>query len=325
MMVICNANSVREQMNEAGSTRKPFLFGVNFELTQGFFIESPLEQHEILFDVAGKRNAAPTLFKHEKRFFHSYPMQENEYEQCFQIAYGGLRRGDSFLLNLTVPTRIEMDWTLKDVFFRSNSRYRLYVPESFVCFSPETFVKIIDGEILSYPMKGTISASVPHAEQIILADYKETAEHNTIVDLIRNDLNRVAREVWVKRFRYIDRLNTSNGEILQVSSEVAGRLPDNYFSRIGDIIFELLPAGSISGAPKPSTLDIIKRAEGQKRGFYTGVFGYFDGETLDSAVMIRFIEKQKDGFYFRSGGGITINSDMRSEYQEVLEKVYLPF
>ena len=96
-------------------------------------------------------------------------------------------------------------------------------------------------------------------------------------------------------------------------------------SRIGNIIFELLPAGSISGAPKPSTLDIIKRAEGQKRGFYTGVFGYFDGETLDSAVMIRFIEKQKDGFYFRSGGGITINSDMRSEYQEVLEKVYLPF
>ena len=174
-------------------------------------------------------------------------------------------------------------------------------------------------------MKGTIDARVLDAERVILEDYKERAEHYTIVDLIRNDLNRVAERVRVPRFRYIDRLGTSNGEILQVSSEVAGDLTGDCFSRLGDIVFGLLPAGSISGAPKPSTLNIIARAEKEPRGYYTGVFGYFDGEGFDSAVMIRFIEQRDGKFYFRSGGGITINSDREAEYKEVLEKVYLPF
>ena len=110
-----------------------------------------------------------------------------------------------------------------------------------------------------------------------------------------------------------------------MSSEVVGRLAGDYKSRLGDIVFGMLPAGSISGAPKPSTLDIISRAEREPRGFYTGVFGYFDGERLDSAVMIRYIERRDGRYYFRSGGGITINSDCRSEYEEVLAKVYLPF
>ena len=179
--------------------------------------------------------------------------------------------------------------------------------------------------ISSYPMKGTIDASVPDAERVILEDYKERSEHNTIVDLIRNDLNRVAERVDVKRFRYIDRLRVSRGEILQVSSEVTGRLTGDYYSRLGEIVFGMLPAGSISGAPKPSTLRIITQAERERRGFYTGVFGYFDGKKLDSAVMIRYIEVRDGRYYFRSGGGITINSDCRAEYEEVLAKVYLPF
>ena len=174
-------------------------------------------------------------------------------------------------------------------------------------------------------MKGTIDASVPDAERVILEDYKERSEHNTIVDLIRNDLNRVAERVDVKRFRYIDRLRVSRGEILQVSSEVTGRLTGDYYSRLGEIVFGMLPAGSISGAPKPSTLRIITQAERERRGFYTGVFGYFDGKKLDSAVMIRYIEVRDGWYYFRSGGGITINSDCRTEYEEVLAKVYLPF
>ena len=186
-------------------------------------------------------------------------------------------------------------------------------------------MRVGNGEISSFPMKGTIDASVPDAERVILEDYKERSEHNTIVDLIRNDLNRVSERVDVRRFRYIDRLRVSRGEILQVSSEVVGRLVGDYKSRLGDIVFGMLPAGSISGAPKPSTLDIISRAEREPRGFYTGVFGYFDGERLDSAVMIRYIERRDGRYYFRSGGGITINSDCRSEYEEVLAKVYLPF
>ena len=244
----------------------------------------------------------------------------------FEQVYHGLYHGDTFLINLTAKTPIDTNYSLDEIVKASTSTYAILLPERFVCFSPETFVKIdAQGCISSYPMKGTIDASLPHAEETILADYKETAEHHTIVDLIRSDLSRVATQVHVPRMRYIDRLKTSHGEILQVSSEVRGQLPPDYKQRLGDILFELLPAGSISGAPKPGTVRLIKNAEGEKRGYYCGIFGYFDGSILDTAVAIRFIENEDDHFYFRSGSGITINSDCDFEYNEINQKIYLPF
>jgi len=93
---------------------------------------------------------------------------------------------------------------------------------------------------------------------------------------------------------------------------------------LGNILARLLPAGSVSGAPKSRTLEIIRQTEGDKRGYYTGVFGIFDGESLDSGVMIRFIEKQGSKYFYRSGGGITTQSSSESEYQEAIDKVYVP-
>ena len=90
------------------------------------------------------------------------------------------------------------------------------------------------------------------------------------------------------------------------------------------MLAKLLPAGSISGAPKVKTVEVIQQAEQGKRGYYTGVFGYFDGENLDSAVAIRYIEQINGQFWFRSGGGITAKSQLKEEYQELLEKVYVP-
>ena len=173
-------------------------------------------------------------------------------------------------------------------------------------------------------MKGTISASRPDAENTLLTDAKEAAEHATIVDLIRNDLSQFARSVWVERYRYIDYLETSGGGLLQVSSEVAALLPGNWRDWLGTLMASLLPAGSISGAPKPKTVEIIRTAEGYDRGYYTGICGYFDGENLDSGVLIRFIENQHGQLVFKSGGGITARSDARAEYQEMIDKVYLP-
>ena len=92
--------------------------------------------------------------------------------------------------------------------------------DRFVVFSPEIFVRTRDGLIYSYPMKGTIDATLPDARRRILDDPKEAAEHATIVDLIRNDLSIVASEVCVPRYRYIDELRTHNGSLLQVSSEI---------------------------------------------------------------------------------------------------------
>ena len=312
-------------MNRAGASGSSFLFGVDFELTRGFFIESPLEQQNILFDVRGVSNVERAKINGEQKALVKNPIAFEEYERKFREVRKGLLRGDSFLSNLTVATEVETCWSLVEIFHQSHALYRLCIPENFVCFSPERFVLIEEGRISSNPMKGTIDASVPFAEEVILSEYKERSEHNTIVDLMRNDLNRVSEQVRLERFRYVDRLHTSNGDILQVSSEITGRLPEHYETFLGDIVFDLLPAGSISGAPKPATLRIISRAEGEKRGFYTGVFGLYDGKRLDTAVMIRFIEEKGRKRYFRSGGGITINSSCRSEYEEVLEKVYLPF
>lgn len=316
-----SAEEIREAMNNATESEEPFLFGIDYEMEEGFFIKNPLKEQQILWRVGEVTNATSIpLFKGS--FFRKYPIPYNEYLQKFNKVKNELRKGNSFLANLTVKTSIETDFSFEEIFHRANSKYAICVPDKFVCFSPETFVTIANGKIGSNPMKGTINGAVENAEQIILKDYKESAEHFTIVDFIRNDLSRVATGVTVEKLRYIDRLPTSGGEILQVSSLISGKTMHN---RLGDIIFSMLPAGSVSGAPKQSTLRILQDAEGEKRGFYCGVFGYFDGKKLDSAVLIRFIE-QKDGkLYFRSGGGITVNSNSLNEYEEVIEKIYLPF
>ena len=101
-------------------------------------------------------------------------------------------------------------------------------------------------------------------------------------------------------------------------------LTDDYASRLGEIVFTLLPAGSITGAPKEKTKEIIAQAETYDRGFYTGITGYFDGVNLDSAVMIRFIEQSDNQLFFKSGGGITCKSCAENEYNEMKQKVYVP-
>jgi para-aminobenzoate synthetase component 1 len=191
-------------------------------------------------------------------------------------------------------------------------------------FSPETFIQIKEGKIFAYPMKGTIDAEVENAATILLNDEKERAEHVTIVDLIRNDLSQVASQVQVTRFRYLDHIKTNSGSLLQASSEISGILPVDYYCHLGDIMVSLLPAGSICGAPKPKTIEIIQQAEEEERGYYTGVIGYFDGTNLDSGVMIRFIENVDGQYYYRSGGGITTQSKMEAEYQETIHKIYVP-
>lgn len=325
MKLYTNIDDIRLEMNEKGSANEPFLFGINYEMSEGFFVSNPLSKSDILFQIKGIGNKALDGSLTINADLNSNPIPYIDYQHKFDIVHKGLRRGDSFLTNLTIKTPIDTNISLLDIFNKSKAPYQLYMPDRFVCFSPERFVQIADGRISSNPMKGTIDAAIENAEQIILNDFKETAEHNTIVDLIRNDLSMVANNVRVERFRYIDRIKSRDKEILQVSSEIAGDLDSGYQPHLGDIIFKLLPAGSISGAPKAATVNLIRSAEGEDRGYYTGIFGYYDGTSLDSAVLIRFIERENGQMYFRSGGGITAYSKCEDEYQEVLNKIYFPF
>ncbi|MDR1501708.1 MAG: aminodeoxychorismate synthase component I [Prevotella sp.] len=323
-MLTKRVEDIQHKMNVYGKEKRPFLFAVNFDLTEGFILHNPLAQTEILFDVRGQGNSPVKKAIENDIQFSTNPLAYRAYKAKFDIVHQGLLKGYSYLTNLTIKTPISTNLSFPDIFAYSDAPYKLLLPGRFVCFSPERFVKISGRIISTNPMKGTIDASIPDAARIILNDYKETAEHNTIVDLLRNDLSIVADNVKVSRFRYIDRIKTNRTDILQVSSEITGRLQDDYADNFGDIIFGMLPAGSISGAPKPATLDIIREAESEPRGYYTGIFGYYDGKELDTAVMIRFIEEFDGRYYFRSGGGITAYSDCESEYKEVLSKIYLP-
>lgn len=318
---------VSDLMDKYSSMGLPFLFGFNYEMDSAFFIPEPEGQNEIKYKFGNgtncKRDILANLTDEGLKIISTD--QFEEYKSKFNIILNGLKRGDSYLANLTCRSKIMLSMEREEVLKSTHSPFALYIPGVFLCFSPERFVKIEDGIISSYPMKGTIDAALPDAENRILNDYKESCEHATIVDLIRNDLGIVSDEVWVERYRYIDKILTDRGEILQVSSDVRGRIKACYNNSYGQLVTSLLPAGSISGAPKKATVDLIAEAEVIPRGYYTGVAGLFDGRVLDSAVLIRFLEFANNGeTYYRSGGGITINSRADEEYSEMIKKIYLP-
>ncbi|MFT5885495.1 MAG: para-aminobenzoate synthetase component 1 [Arcticibacterium sp.] len=328
---------VFSEINKLGKSRTPFIFITDFDLNDPFVIPlHALDSEKIRYSMNDNfleyRNYLEDLSIPETSLkLQRRPLSFTRFERAFNIVWDNLKRGNSFLTNLTAESSVSSNWDLETVFQQCKSKYKLYWKDKFLCFSPETFVQIDEGgKISSFPMKGTIDADIQEAESIILDDAKEKYEHTTIVDLIRNDLSKVADKVWVERFRYLERINKEDGSaLLQVSSEVCGQLKADWKDRIGDILFDLLPAGSISGAPKPKTLEIIKEAEkltfeGGSRGYYTGVFGVFDGEKMNSAVMIRFIEQRGEKLVFKSGGGITFRSDAQKEFEELISKIYVP-
>ena len=322
------SKSFINRLNALGKQREPFLFIIDFDGLETSRI-IPFSELSYSKNIQFKVNDISNFWQrdellHKEVYLEKYPISYERYAKAFEYCLSELKYGNSYLLNLTFPTRIETNLTLQEIFDFSQAKYKLHIADKLVCFSPETFVQINNGIISSNPMKGTILADVEDAANLLLSNKKEYAEHATIVDLIRNDLNRVAKKVRVEQFRYLDYIQKHDGELIQVSSKVSGQLSENYHEHIGDILSKLLPAGSITGAPKRKTIEIIKTAEQYERGFYTGVFGYFDGQNLDSAVMIRFIENIGGQLYFKSGGGITSQSQPISEYQELIDKVYVP-
>jgi len=312
-------------MNALGLEQVPFLFDIEFEMNEiEIEEEDEFKNNNINFHIEGFREypVQPTSVKKPVQSF--IPFDYKAYEHGFNIVQNNIQHGNSYLLNLTYRSQIELNCKLEEIFNASSAKYRIFWKDRFVVFSPETFIKISEDKIYSYPMKGTIDVSEENALDKLLSDEKEIAEHYTIVDLIRNDLGRISSNVRVNKFRYVDKIRTNNKELYQTSSEISGELSKNWRADLGNMFFELLPAGSISGAPKQKTVEIIQEAESGPRGFYTGVFGYYDGKALDSGVMIRFIEKENDTFYYRSGGGITSKSDLESEYKELIQKIYVP-
>ena len=364
-----------DKINRLASQDESFLFVINYQGDKAFIRQlSDINPEECLFDFEGRGNSSNEMKNNSEKIaeisWQIAPPLYEDYERSFGIVKSNIMAGNSYLTNLTCKVPVSCNLSLEDIFHRAKGKYKLLlrrkrnqaedkvqqkkeeaqnkaykkediieeISNPFVCFSPETFVRIKNGRIYSYPMKGTLDASLPDAEKQLMEDRKEAAEHATIVDLIRNDLSRVAEDVRVDKYRYIDVLHTNKGDILQTSSEISGCLPEDYRNHLGEILDAQLPAGSITGAPKDKTMQIIHEAEGYDRGFYTGIMGIYDQGELNSAVMIRFVEEEASPsktekgknsevsreLYFKAGGDITSKSDCRKEYEEVIQKIYLP-
>ena len=318
---------IKEKLNKFGFEKEPFLFVLSYDLSK-FYIEKLSNlPSTIKFELNFKEHQKTKTVQENK--LEKIPLSFKEYKKKFDILQNEIKEGNSYLLNLTAKTKIKTALSLEDIYKNTQARFKLRFQnqnENFVCFSPERFVEIKKNKISTHPMKGTIDSSIINAQARILGDIKEMAEHTMVVDLLRNDLGIVGSKVRVDMFRYVEKINAGNKKLFQVSSKISANLQNNWHENIGDILTSLLPAGSITGTPKKKTIEILNKVEEYDRGFYTGIFGFFDGENLDSSVMIRFIEIDKKGeLFYKSGGGITCDSNVELEYQELLDKIYLPF
>lgn len=313
-----------QEMDTLSQNGKSFFFFVDFKVENILlYDEDALLKENIAVDFPKFKNTAPQKID-QILSLQSFPQSKSKYEIGFKKIKQNLKLGNSYLINYTCETPIESNFSLKEFFNLAKEKYKVCKGDEFVFFSPETFIEIKNGRIFTHPMKGTIDASKDNAIETLKNDIKEKAEHYTVVDLLRNDLSMVANEVRVDEFQRMDFIKTKQKNLYAMSSEISGKLKPEFQNKIGSILQTLLPAGSILGAPKQKTLEIILAAETHERNFYTGVCGYFDGMNLDSCVMIRFIEKKDDQLYFKSGGGITHLSKSADEYTEMKNKIYVP-
>ena len=307
------------KISRYASQNIPFLFFTNFKGTVAHVYRlDELEKNNIKYLIKGPYKPHRYIKLNKK------PIPFYNYSIKFKKLISHIKNGNTYLGNLTQPTQIECELNLEEIFDIANADYKLYVKDKFVCFSPEPFIIIQNNTIKTFPMKGTIDASVANAEDILLNNEKEKAEHIMVVDLLRNDLSIVAKNVKVDRFRYIQKIKAGEKKLLHVSSEISGKLEDDWQNNLGEIIQKLLPAGSISGTPKVNTVKILEEIEEYEREYFSGIFGVYDGEKLETSVMIRFIAKKDKKLVYKSGGGITLESNLKSEYQELLGKIYIP-
>lgn len=321
------ANKAKDMMNVLSKDNRSFVFIIDFELENCKVFPFEDLPSEIKFKTPSFSSPTDYIssdFLKEKIDFSFEAVPFDKYKEAFDKVQSEINSGNAFLLNLTFPSLLKMSLSLKDIYYLSEAPYKLLYYNDFIFFSPEKFVEINNGIIKTAPMKGTIKKDLPNAVDLLLKNEKETSEHNTTIDLLRNDLSINASNVHVSKYKFISEIKTNRDDLLQMSSEITAKLDNSYREKIGDIIFSMLPAGSITGAPKAKTIEIIKKIEAEKRGYYTGVFGYYNDGYLDSAVMIRFIERRGEECFFRSGCGITALSKLEDEYKELIDKIYLP-
>lgn len=254
---------------------------------------------------------------------------EAEYGAMVEKARHHIYEGDIFQVVLSNPLTAKAAGSIFDVYrvlrVMNPSPYMFYFTSNDVEIagaSPETLAKLEDGVMHTFPLAGTRPRGKTEAEDLaleteLLADEKELAEHNMLVDLGRNDLGRVAKIGTVKVEKYHEILRFSH--VMHIGSTVAGEIRDDKDAI--DVIDSVLPAGTLSGAPKLRACEIIQSMEKRKRGIYGGAIGYLDfSGNMDTCIGIRLAYKKKGTLCVQSGAGIVADSVPAKEYRECLNK-----
>lgn len=252
-----------------------------------------------------------------------------EYCEMVEKAKKYITDGDIF--QVVLSNRIEMDFegSLLDTYrvlrVTNPSPYMFYFSGEDVEIagaSPETLVKLEGGELHTFPLAGTRPRGKNESEDAaleseLLSDEKECAEHNMLVDLGRNDLGRISKFGTVNVEKYMEVLRFSH--VMHIGSTVRGTIDEKYDAL--DAIASVLPAGTLSGAPKFRACQIIDELENNKRGIYGGAIGYIDfAGNMDTCIAIRIAYKKNNKVYVRSGAGIVADSVPENEYRECINK-----
>lgn len=240
-----------------------------------------------------------------------------------------IREGDIFQIVLSNSLSADFEGSLLNTYrilrTINPSPYMFYFSGSDVEIagaSPETLVKLENGVLHTFPLAGTrprgrTDAEDKALEAELLADEKELAEHNMLVDLGRNDLGKISKfgTVKVEKLHEIERYS----HVMHIGSTVRGEIREEFDGL--DAVSAVLPAGTLSGAPKIRACQLIAELENNKRGIYGGAIGYIDFTgNLDVCIAIRIAYKKKGKVFVRSGAGIVADSVPEKEYQECINK-----
>ncbi|MGN0330809.1 MAG: anthranilate synthase component I [Kineothrix sp.] len=255
--------------------------------------------------------------------------QEKEYCCMVEKAKQYIREGDIFQVVLSNRLEAEAEGSLFDTYrvlrTANPSPYMFYLSSDDIEIagaSPETLVKLENGRLYTFPLAGTrprgkTEEEDRRLEEELLADPKELAEHNMLVDLGRNDIGRISRfgTVKVEKYMRVERFS----HVMHIGSTVSGEIRED--KTVLDAVGAVLPAGTLSGAPKIRACEIINELENNKRGIYGGAIGYigFAGN-LDTCIAIRIAFRKNGRVFVRSGAGIVADSVPEKEYQECINK-----
>ncbi len=271
-----------------------------------------------------KNNKSGRLISEFKTLF-----TKDEYCKMVNKAKNYIAEGDIFQVVLSNKIEAEYEGNLLDIYCilrKTNpSPYMFYFSNDSIEItgaSPETLVKLDGENLYTFPLAGTRPRGINHKmdlelERELLSDEKELAEHNMLVDLGRNDLGKVSRFGTVNVEKYLSIKKFSH--VMHIGSVVSGKLQDNKSAM--DVLSAVLPAGTLSGAPKIRACEIIDQLENDKRGVYGGAIGYLDFKgSLDTCIAIRAAYKKNGKIFIRSGAGIVADSIPEKEYQECIDK-----